>query len=129
MNKSMLLRVSLLCLTALIGAGIVSAQPSSPILPARPSALHVLNSVSASLGGLTLSTGTYSRVRNPWAGPIVQDGQYERNDHHLDGDKSENKSDQAPSPDPEPSTILSLCVALAIGGGVYFLGRLRGERK
>jgi hypothetical protein len=129
MNKSLFLRAFLLCLTALIGAGMVSARPFSPILPARPAAVVVLTAVSDSLGDPTLSTGAGSLVRNPWVGPIVQDGEYKRDDRHLVGDKGENKGDHAPSPAPEPSTILSLCVAMAIGGGVYFLGRLRRERK
>jgi hypothetical protein len=47
-----------------------------------------------------------------------------------DKDKYKGKeNDDAPAPAPEPSTLLSFGVALIIGGGVFFLGRLRKERK
>jgi len=47
-------------------------------------------------------------------------------DHDHDRDHGRPHS---PSPTPEPSTLLSFGTAIIIGGGVFFLGRLRKVQK
>jgi hypothetical protein len=140
MKKSMLLGVFMLCLTAVMGAGVASARTmgnSSTTHSERSAAFRVQNSNAFLLVDQNSSAGTDEHVRDSRVGSTGEsgEGKYDK-DHgngNNDGDKGDQgkkyKDDPAPSPAPEPATILSLGVALMIGGGVYFLGRLRGERK
>ncbi len=125
MIKSMFLPASLLCMTALIGAGVVSARTLNPILPSQRAAFNVLTLVSATSLDQLPSTDTDSHVRDSRVGPIGESS----NDKYKSNQGDKSSDDQAPAPMPEPATILSMCVAVAIGGGVYFMSRLRRERK
>jgi hypothetical protein len=92
--------------------------------------------VQSADSGLNVSASLLPTI---WSSSTIlwgQDGDYkdhsEDKDHSGDKDHDKDKRhDQngAPSPTPEPSTILTFGAALAIGGGVLFLGRLRKERK
>src|SRR5580692_11489669 len=126
MIKSMLLPASLLCMTALIGAGAIPARTLNPTLPSQRAAFNTLTLVSATSLDQLPSSDTDSHVRDSRVGPIGESS----NDRYK-GNQGANggNGDQAPAPMPEPATILSMCVAVAIGGGVYFMGRLRRERK
>jgi hypothetical protein len=60
-------------------------------------------------------------------GDSDEDAAEEKADH--EGEDKDTDKDDKPAPIPEPSTLMSFGVALLIGGGVFFLGRLRKERK
>ena len=121
MFKPIPLGACLLFMAALIGAGPASA---------RTAGLSVQVVVSQHTG---TDSSTVSLLRTIWSGEIDSEG--EKHDsvkpsHHHEGeDEDERERHDAPAPTPEPSTILTFGTALAIGGGVFLLGRLRKERK
>jgi hypothetical protein len=132
MFKLITLGACLVGVTALIGAGTASARAGGTSAPL----VGAVNGVQSADSGLNVSASLLPTI---WSSSTIlwgQDGDYkdhsEDKDHSGDKDHDKDKRhDQngAPSPTPEPSTILTFGAALAIGGGVLFLGRLRKERK
>jgi hypothetical protein len=116
MAKSIPIGACVLCLIALMGAGVVSARTGNTVaVLASPPISVMTNAVDSSL------TAPAALLATTWSRAIkVGD----------DDDEAEDKdADESPAPVPEPSTLLSFGVAAIIGGGVFFLGRLRKERK
>jgi hypothetical protein len=132
MFKLITLGACLVGMTALIGPGTVSARAGGTSAPL----VGVVNGVQSADSGLNVSASLLPTI---WSSSTIlwgQDGDYK--DHSVDKghdwDKDHDKDKRhdgngAPSPTPEPSTILTFGAALAIGGGVLFLGRLRRERR
>ena len=133
MPKSILVVACLVCTAALLGAGVVSTQAGT-LVPVQASPLisattPMLNS------GLTVADFL---LPTPWShklksGDGNSNGKYKDNHkvRRADGEAEDDEAgeDEAPAPTPEPTTLLSFGVALIIGGGVFFLGRLRKEGK
>jgi hypothetical protein len=136
MFKLITLGACLVGVTALIGAGTASARAGGTSAPL----VGAVNGVQSADSGLNVSASLLPTI---WSSSTIlsgQDGDYKDHsgdkDHDWDKghDKDHDKDKRhvqngAPSPTPEPSTILTFGAALAIGGGVLFLGRLRKERK
>ena len=138
MFKLITLGACLVGMTALIGAGTASARAGGISVPL----VGAVNGVQSADSGLNVSASLLPTV---WSNSTIlwgQDGDYK--DHARDNDHAGDKGhdwdndhrkgkdhdrESAPSPTPEPSTILTFGAALAIGGSVFFLGRLRKERK
>ena len=115
MFKSVALVVCLMCMAALIGAGAVTARTggiSAPVL-----APSTINLVGGTLSLLPAISDQHTR-----------DGSKKSRLTTSDPEDDEPGEDE-PSPTPEPATILTFATALAIGGGVFLLGRLRKERR
>ena len=131
---------------------------SVPVLARQPAEFGVLTSSTANLVEQTLSQmlrytlGTGKRVPSADSGledstlvsPTIWSGEINSgNEHHggegehhgwkkggSEGGEDDDEGEIPPhAPTPEPSTLLSFGAALAIGGGVFLLGRLRKERK
>ena len=115
MFKSVALVVCLVCMAALLGAGALSARTggiSAPVL--APSTTNLV-------GGTLCLLPAISSGQIYWGGAKKS---------HLDiNDDEPNEPEDEPSPTPEPTTILTFATALAIGGGVFLLGRLRKQRR
>jgi len=126
MFKLITLGACLVGMAALIGAGSASARAGGTSVPL----VGAVNGVQSADSGLNVSASLLPTI---WSSSTIlwgQDGDYKGHDWDKDHDKDkrhDRKDD--PSPTPEPSTILTFGAALAIGGGVLFLGRLRKERK
>ena len=114
MFKSVALAVCLVCMAALIGAGAVSARTGGISAP-------VLAPSTTSLVG-----GTLSLLPAISSGQIYWGGSKKS---HLDDSAEDDEPGEDEVPTPEPTTILTFATALAIGGGVFLLGRLRKERR
>ena len=142
MFKSIPLGACLVCMAALIGAGVVPARPggfSGQVLAGRPSAIQGLTPTAANAAEQTLrhmlGTGLgpvrgaqATDLRSTGSAPLLQGpGPCPDPDDNNGPDGDNDCDDHAPTP--EPGTLLSFGAALAIGGGVFFLGRLRRERK
>jgi hypothetical protein len=115
MFKSVALAACLLCMAALIGAGAVSARArgiSAPVL-ANPSTTNLV-------GGTLSLLPAISSGQIYWIGNIKS---------HADEAEDDEPGEDEPAPTPEPTTLLTFSTALAIGGGVFLLGRLRKEKK
>ena len=115
MFKSVALAACLLCMAALIGAAAVSARTGGISAP-------VLAPATTNLVG-----GTLSLLPAISSGQIYWGGS--KKSHLDDSAEDDEPGEDEPSPTPEPTTILTFATALAIGGGVFLLGRLRKERK
>ena len=115
MFKSVALAVCLLCTAALLGAGAVSARTGGISAP-------VLASSTTNLVG-----GTLSLLPAISSGQIYWGGG--KKSHLNSQDPDEEPGEDEPSPTPEPTTMLTFATALAIGGGVFLLGRLRKEQR
>jgi hypothetical protein len=130
MFKLITLGACLVGVTALIGAGTASARAGGTSAPL----VGAVNGVQSADSGLNVSASLLPTI---WSSSTIlsgQDGDYKDHDWDKGHDKDHDKDKRhdpngAPSPTPEPSTILTFGAALAIGGGVLFLGRLRKERK
>jgi len=126
MFKSRILGACLVCMAVLIIAGAVSAGTggrSGSVLARQPAdfgllAMPAINSLQQPLNNSAspLPVISFSTTISRW-----QDDD--------DKDKDDKPGDPPPAPTPEPTTLLSFGTALAIGGGVFLLGRLRKERK
>jgi hypothetical protein len=150
MFKSIPLGACLVCLSALTGAGSMPARAAGFSVPVplsertesrvvSPSTNNLLGNIGALAAthelpstdsSLTVATSLLGKI---WSGEIDSEG--EKHDsvkpshHHEGDDEGEGEEHDPPAPTPEPSTILTFGTALAIGGGVFLLGRLRKERK
>src|SRR6202790_3876454 len=119
MFKSVALGVCLVCMAALLGAGALSARTggiSAPVL--APSTTNLVGGTLYLFPAIS-SAQIYLGDRKSRAAPC-NDGDAE--------DEPGECQDETP-PTPEPTTMLTFATALAIGGGVFLLGRLRKERR
>ncbi len=138
MSKSLSFRAFVLCIVTLIGGVAISAHSRVTAAPSPSETLAAFNgtAISADLELMvsasslpTLGTGQGSLIWNNDKNDEKRDRR-DGDDHHKDHDgKNGDKDDHAPAPVPEPPTVLSFGAALAIGAGVFYLRRWRGERK
>jgi hypothetical protein len=140
MSKSIPLVACLLCIAALIAAGVTSTQAGTSVpVPASPptSVSNLGLAVPASMLPAIWLNAVKSWENDGYDRDKDKDkDKYKDKDQDKDKDKDKDKGkdkdkdkDDAPAPTPEPSTLLSFGVALIVGGGVFFLGRLRKARK
>lgn len=135
---------SLLCMAVLMSAGAVAARAggaSLPVLAGSAAEVAITSATATSVEEPVTQTlySSLGAVLTNWSGPagFRGDNAHQGNQNHEgDGDDRNGKDhdgdhdhDNPPTPSPEPSTILSFGVALLIGGGVLFLGRMRETRK
>lgn len=120
MIRILTLAFSLLCMAALTSAGAGSARAVGGSVPAPAGSAQIVRT----------SLGPVSGMQSPDLGlnvlvsalPILAGNNNQVNNNNQgNGDP--------PAPNPEPSTTLTFGIALLIGGGVLFLGRLRQARK
>ena len=151
MFKSIPLGACLVCMAALIGAGAVPARAggtSAPAVARQPMEFGLRAASTANLVEGTLSqmlgytVGPINGAQSPGSGSDVStsllrtiwssatiSSEHDGDDRDKDKAKEKEKEDEGPAPTPEPGTLFSFGAALAIGGGVFVLGRLRRERK
>jgi hypothetical protein len=118
MFKSVALAVCLVCMAVLIGAGTMSARTggiSAPVLAASTTNL---------VGGTLSLLPAISSGQIHWGSQKLT-----KNSHLGDVEQTPEENEDENAPTPEPSTILTFATALAIGGGVFLLGRLRKQRR
>jgi hypothetical protein len=127
MSKSVPLVACLVCLAVLIGLGGISTRAGtlSPVL-AKPFLSTTNLAVSCPTVAYSLAAAMGSPTMKLTQGDSDEDAAEEKADHEKE-DHDVDSDDHPPVP--EPSTLMSFGVALLIGGGVFFLGRLRKERK
>jgi hypothetical protein len=125
----------LMCIAALFGARTASARAAGTSTPVIR-AVTVMRSADSGLSSASLLPAMSSSSMILWGQDGNDNGGGKGHDWDKDHDKGhdwgkgkDGDPDGPPSPTPEPSTILTFGAALAIGGGVFYLERLRKLRK